>query len=306
MPGPGIHSTVYPNILTVKDFDKIYYDSYLRTRPEYTQWCNVLTGNASYFRAGQIAGFGLIPDIDEGGAITATSLKQGSEKTIKYTNVAVQIQVTKNMQEDDKSGLIAKLPEMLGKSMLYTCETKAADLLNSGFVTTVRTGIDGAALFSSHTLIDPVGSSLTYSNLGTAASLSETSLLALMDIMENMVNQNGIPAPVRPKVLIVPVALRWIAERLITSELRPGTMDNDPNVIKNHGLSFMVSHFLTSSTAYFLLPDKADHDLQFVWRRKQQTQAQDDFNTDSWMYKITARMTADFFDHLGVAGNAGA
>lgn len=303
MAGPGILSTVNPNQLTIKDFDKIYYDSYLRTPPEYTQFCNVLTGKANYYRAGQIGGFGSIPDMDEGDAIPATSFKQGSEKTIRYTNIGVQVQVTENMREDDNSGLIARIPEMLGKSMLYTCELKGADLLNSGFVTTTRAGLDSVALFSSsHVLVD---SSAGYDNLGTAGSLSETTLLELMDLMENTVQENGIPTPMIPDVLIVPVGLRWIAERLIQSELRPGSMDNDVNVIKGK-LRFMVNHFLTSTTAYFLLGKKEDHDLQFVWRRKQKTQAQDDFNTGSWMYKITARVTADFFDYRGLAANAGA
>lgn len=302
MAGPGTHSTVYPNQLTIKDFDKIYYDSYLRTSPEYTQFMNILNGNANYFRAGQIGGFGSIPDMDEGDAIAATSLKQGSEKTIKYTNIGVQAQVTENMREDDKSGLIAKIPEMLGKSMLYTCELKAADVLNAGFVTTTRVGLDALALFSSsHALVD----STTYDNLGTTGSLSETTLLELMDLMENTVNENGVPTPIVPKTLIVPVGLRWIAERLIGSELRPGTMDNDVNVIKGK-LNFLVNHYLSSTTAYFLVADKSDHDLQFVWRRKQKTAAQDDFNTGSWMYKITARLTADFFDYRGVAANSGA
>jgi phage major head subunit gpT-like protein len=306
MPGPGIISSVYPNQLTIKDFDKIYYDTYLRTPPEYTQWVNVVNGKANYFRAGQLAGFGVIPDMDEGDGVPATSLKQGNEKTIKYTNIGVQVQVTENAREDDQSGLIAKIPEMLGKSMLLTCEMKAADILNSGFVTTYRVALDTKALFSAtHTLVDPSGSSTTMSNLGTAGTLSETTLQELFDLLEKNVTENGIPAPIRPRLLVIPVDLRWIAERLLMSELRPGSMDNDINALKGK-IGFMVSHFLTSTTAFFLLADKADHDLQFVWRRKQQTKAQDDFNTGSWMYKITARVTADLFDYRGAAANAGA
>ncbi len=306
MPGPGILSTVNPNQLTIKDFDKIYYDTYLRTPPEYTQFVNIVNGKANYYRAGQLAGFGAIPDLDEGDGIPATSLKQGNEKTIKYTNIGVQVQITQNAREDDQSGLIAKVPEMLGKSMLYTCELKAADLLNSGFVTTDRVGLDSKALFSAtHTLVDPQGSSATMSNLGTAGSLSETTLLELLDLLEKNVNEVGIPCPLRPRMLIIPISLRWIAERLLLSELRPTSMDNDINVMKGK-VGFMVNHFLISDTAFFAVADKADHDLQYVWRRKQRTEARDDFNTDSWAYKITARVTADFFDHRGVVANAGA
>jgi len=303
MAAPGILSTRNPSTLTVKDFDKYYYDSYTRTPPEYTVWCSVENGTANYIRVGQIAGFGTIPDMDEGDAIQATSMAEGNEKTIRYTNIGVQVQVTQNMREDDRSGIIAKIPVLLGKSMLYTCETKAVDLLNAGFVTTTRVGLDAKALFSAtHVLVD---NATAYSNLGTAGSLSETTLLELMDMLEKNVNEKNIPCPVNPRVLVIPIALRWIAERLIQSELRPGYMDNDVNVLKGK-LAFVVNHFLTSTTAYFLLAEKGDHDLQFIWRRKQQTQAQDDFNTGSWMYKITARVTADYFDHRGVAANAGA
>jgi hypothetical protein len=304
MAGPGILSTVNPNQLTNKDFDKIYFDSYLRTPPEYTQFVNVETGKANYFRAGQMGGLGSIPDIDEGDSIPATSFKQGNEKTIRYTNIGVQVQITENAGEDDRTGYLKKIPEMLGKSMLYTVEMKAADLLNSGFVTTTRAGLDSVALFSnSHVLVD---SGAGYDNLGTAGSLSETTLIELMDLFESCVQENGIPTPIRPEVLIIPYGLRWIAERLSMSELRPDSMDNDVNVLKGK-FRFMVNHFLTSTTAYFLLGSKADHDLQFVWRRKQKTYGnQDDWNTGSQMFKITARVTADFFDYRGTAANAGA
>ena len=298
---PG--ATTNLNQLTIKDFDKIFYDNYLRPPTEYTQFLNVNTGNANYQRVGQVGGFGALVDISEGEAIPYDMIKQGNEKTIKYTNIALAAQVTENMREDDITGIIAQIPAMMAKSMLYTCELKGIDLLNSGFVTTTRAGLDTKALFSAaHTLVDSATAGV---NLTTAASLSETSLQALMDTMEGCLNEKGIPIPIQPKVLIIPVALRWVAERLLLSELRPGTTDNDVNVLKGK-LRFMVNHYLTSTTAYFLAADKSEHDLQLIFRRKLKTASQDDFNTGSWLYKVTARLTADFFDWRGCAGNAGA
>jgi hypothetical protein len=313
MAGGGIGATVNLSQLTIKDFDDIFYDTYTRPVPEYTQLFNVKTADANYWRQGQVGGFGAMQDMDEGQAIPYDVIKQGNEKTIRYQNIGLAVQITQMLREDDKSGIVAKIPMLMAKSLLYTCELKAWDVLNSGFVTTKRVGLDGKALFSTtHTLVD---SASTMSNQGTSASLSETSLLALLDLHENTVNERAIPAPNQPRVLWVPVALRWVAERLNLSENRVGTHDNDVNVLGPKGqilgpspgkLRFQVGHYLTSTTAYFTAADKEDHDLRFIWRRKLQTKAQDDFNTESWLYKITARLTADFFDHRGICGNAGA
>jgi hypothetical protein len=314
MAGGGVGATVNLSQLTIKDFDDIFYDSYTRTPPEYVDLLNVKTADANYFRQGQIGGFGAMYDMDEGDAITYDIIKQGNEKTIKYTNIALAVQITQNMREDDNTGLVARVPEMMGKSLLYTCELKAWDILNNGFVTTKRVGLDTKALFSaSHTNVD---SATTYSNLGTAASFSETVYLALCDCLENNVNERNIPCPLQPDVLWIPKDLRWVAERLQLTERKVGSMDNDVNLMGPKGgiigpggtgkFQFKVSHFLTSATAVFLAAKKEDHDLRFIWRRKLATKAQDDFNTESWLYKISARLTVDFFDHRGIAANAGA
>lgn len=313
MAGGGLIATVTANQLTIKDFDDIFYDTYLRTPPEYTLWANVKSADANYYRQGQIGGFGAMQDMDEGAPIPYDTMKQGNEKTIRYKNIGLAVQVTLNMREDDRTGIIAQIPSLMAKSMLYTEELKAADLLNAGFVTTTRVGLDSAALFSaSHVLVD---SGAGYSNLGTAGTMSETTLQQLADDLEASVNERNIPTPIQPKIVIIPKNLRWVAEKLNLSEYRVGSMDNDINTIGPKGvipgpnpgrLQFSVNHFLTSTTAYFMLGDKADHDLRFIWRRRLQSKAQDDFNTDSWLYKITARLTADFFHYRGVAGNAGA
>lgn len=314
MPGGGIGASVNLSQLTIKDFDNIFYDTYLRPDPEYTEVFNIREADANYWRQGQIGGFGALQDVDEGGLVPYDVMKQGPEKTIRYKNIALAVQITQMLREDDKSGIVAKIPELMAKSLYYTCELKAWDVFNNAFVTTNRVGLDSQALLSSaHVLVD---SASTYSNLGSpAASLAETPLLALLDMFELNVNERNIPAPIQPRMVIVPIQLRWVMERLGYSEYRVGGMDNDINVLGPKGeilgprpgkLKFMVGHYLTSTKAYFVVADQADHDLRFVWRRKLQTRAQDDFNTESWLYKVTARLTADFFDFRGVAGNQGA
>ena len=314
MGGGGVGTTVNLSQLTIKDFDDIFYDTYTRPTPEYTEFCNVKTADANYWRQGQIGGFGAMYDMDEGDIIKYDVMKQGNEKTIKYQNIGLAVQITQMMREDDRSGIIAKIPELMAKSLLYTCELKGADVLNNGFVTTKRVGLDTLALFSaSHTLVD---SASTFSNLGTAGSLSETTLLELCDDFEAFVNEKGIPTPVKPVLLVIPKELMRVADRLFLTEKKLGVNDNDVNLIGPKGqvsaaqgttkIQYIVDHYLTSTTAFFVAADKADHDLRFIWRRKMQTKAQDDFNTESWLYKITARLTADFFQSRGIAANAGA
>ena len=140
----------------------------------------------------------------------------------------------------------------LGKSAAYTLELEFWDLFNNGFVNTYNAALDTYALFyDSHTYINYPGN--TFDNNGTAGSLSETTFQAMLDYFETVKNERGIPVKAIPSLLIIPYNLRWVAERLLLSELRPGTGDNDINVFKGK-VRYMVSHYLTSSTAYFMLP----------------------------------------------------
>lgn len=291
--------------LISKDFSEVMFDAYKRTPEEYKSVFNVMTMDSAYIRKGQMVGFGAMQEIGEGQPIPYESMTQGAEKTVYPRDFALAFAVTENLWDDDQKGHIKKAFQELGKAAAYTRELIAWDVLNSALVTTKRTGIDSAALCSAHTLYGPYGG--TYTNYATSAGgLNATSLQTAYNAFENNVNDNGIPAPLRPKLVIVPPALRFEAETLLKSQYNPENANQQVNTVGNKGVEFMVCHYLTSSTAWFVVADKSDHDLQLLVRKPLALKSTDDFDTRSAKFRAVMRAEASFWDFRGVFANAGA
>jgi hypothetical protein len=302
---PSIHNTGAFSQLISRDFRKVAFDEYTRQDPEYEKWFNVSSMDGAYIREGQAAGLGAMQRVAENQPFPYDGFVQGNEKTIYPEDFALGLAISHDMYMDDQTGIMKKGASELGKSAAYTRELLAADMFNSGFVATVRAGIDGLALFhASHTLIGGG----TYGNTATGASsaLSLTSLQARMDAMELSVNEKNIPIKLQPKILLIPPQLRWIAERLTKSEFNPENANNEPNSALIRELQFSVCHFFTSTTNWFLLTAKEYHDLRFIWREKLSIQNGDDFDTGAALFKATMRAKVDFVNWRGIDGSAGA
>lgn len=282
------------------DYKKIFFDNYRRRVPEYTRVAKVQNVSQHSWKEGSAMVFGAHQQLAEGQAPDFDVIVQGPEKEVTFTQYALGFEMTRNMYRDDQTGNFKKIPAELGKSANYTLDTLFWDIFNSGFVTTARTGIDAGALFASHTQINGD----TQSNLGTAATLGETALELGLNAFEALENENGIPIEMKPNLLIIPYQLKWAAKRLLLSEFRPGSMDNDINALKDEGLQYYVCHYLTSSTAWFLL--SPDHDLRHMWRDNVEFDSGDDFRTKNAMFTSMFRCAEEFWDWRGAWGNAGA
>ena len=302
MPTSVMNTGAFSQLIS-QDFKNVFFDSYTRMESEYEKVANVSSMDGAYIREGQMAGLKALQGIGEGEPVAYDSFIQGNEKTVMPSDFALGLAVTRNMYDDDKTGYMKKGFSELGKAAAYTRELKFWDLFNAGFVTTTRVGIDGAALFASHTL----GGGGTYSNYASSASsLSMTTLQAMLDRFELMPNERGIPIRVKPRLLIVPPQLRWKAEQLVKAEFNPENANHEPNYAQITGLQFMVSHYLSSTTAWFVVGDKSDHDLRFIWRKQLALQSTDDFDTRTAKFMAVMRLQTTFFGWRGVDGNAGA
>lgn len=290
--------------LILKDFKEIFDDSYAKQAEEYTAFCNVKTMDGAYDRYGQVTGLGSLYKIAEGESVPQESFTQGNEKFIYPEDFGLALAITEDMYMDDRTGIMKKGFQELGKSAAYTKELLCWDLLNSGFVTTKRVGIDGGALFASHTL---VGGG-TYSNVaGVGSALSNTSLQAAYNVFDKMVNEKGVPTPIKPALLIVAPEKRFLAETYLKNEYDPEeTISGIINTVGNKGVEFMVSHYLTSTTAWFVLTDKANHDLNFFVRKPIALKNFDEPRKRIAVFQATMRCTADFVNWYGTYGNAGA
>ena len=188
--------------------------------------------------------------------------------------------------------------------MAYTKQVKAASPLNTGFDT--YTGGDGVTLFSaSH----PTVEGTTNGNRPSVDSdLNETSLeQAVIDIAA-FTDERGLLIAARPRKLIVPPALMFVATRLLQTELRVGTADNDINALRNNGSipeGYRVNHYLTDNDAWFLTTDVPNGMKHFV-RTAMSTSMDGDFDTGNVRYKARERYSFGVSDPLGMYGSPGA
>ena len=189
--------------------------------------------------------------------------------------------------------------------MAYTKQVKAAAVLNNGF-SAGYVGGDGVALFSS---AHPLVSGGTNSNIpSTPADLNETSLENAVIQIAAWTDERGLLIAAKPKKLVVPSALQFTATRLLETELRVATADNDINALKNNGSipeGYTINHFLTDTNAWFLTTDVPNGMKHFV-RTPLQNSMDGDFDTGNVRYKSRERYSFGWSDPLGMYGSQGA
>jgi hypothetical protein len=189
--------------------------------------------------------------------------------------------------------------------MAYTKQVRAASVLNNGFSNSYAGG-DGVALFSAD---HPLVSGGTNSNIpSTPADLNETSLEAAVIQISLWTDERSLLIAAKPKKLIVPPSLQFVATRLLETELRVGTADNDINALKNNGSipgGYSINHFLTDTNAWFLTTDVPNGMKHFI-RVPLSTGMDGDFDTGNVRYKSRERYSFGWSDPLGMYGSAGA
>jgi hypothetical protein len=212
----------------------------------------------------QMIGFGEAPTKAEGAMITYESGREGYVARYVHETVALAFSITEEAEEDGLYGSLgAKYARALARSMQHTKEIKGANVLNNA--TTTSTGGDGVSLLSaSH----PTGGGSTQSNtLATAADLSETSLETLLIQIAEAKDDREIPIALIGQKLICPPELLFVAERVLNSNLRPGTADNDINAVKALGMipgGVVVNQRLTDADQWFIGTDCPDGMKHFV------------------------------------------
>lgn len=251
-----------------------------------------------------LSGFGYAQLKTEGGPIAFDSATQGF--TTRYTHAvyALGFTITREMYEDDQYGVISKKrAQALARSIRLTKDVIAANVLNRAF-TSGYNGGDGVTLCSaSHPNV--VGG--TWSNqLSVAANLSEAALEQMnIDIMKFQ-DDRGLKIAVRPKQLIIPPDLVFEAERILKTEQRVGTANNDINALKMMGKvsKIVVNQYLTSATAYWLQTDVPDG-LKYFERRADQFDMDNQWDTENARYKATSRYSFGWTDPRGIYGTPG-
>ena len=278
---------------------------YAKYENEHAEIYETENSERSFEEEVKLSGFGAAPVKAEGAAIEYDNAQESFTARYNHETVAMGFSITEEAMEDNLyDSLSARYTKALARGMAYTKQVKAALLLNTGF-TTFQSG-DGVALFStSH----PTVSGITNSNRPSAdADLNETSLeQAVIDIAAFR-DERGLLIAARPRKLIVPPALMFVATRLLETELRVGTADNDINALKSNGSipeGYRVNHYLTDNDAWFLTTDVPNGMKHFV-RVAMQTGMDGDFDTGNVRYKARERYSFGVSDPLGIYGSSGA
>jgi phage major head subunit gpT-like protein len=209
------------------------------------------------------------------------------------------------MEDNLYDSLSSRYTKALARAMAYTKQVKAANILNQGFTGGPTYG-DGKVLFATD---HPLVSGGTNSNRPTVgADLNETSLEAAVIQIAGWTDERSLLIAAKPRKLVVPPSLQFVAERLLKTELRVGTTDNDINALKSMGSipeGFTVNHYLTDTNAWFLLTDVPNGLKHFV-RTPMQTGMDADFDTGNARYKARERYVFGVSDPLGAFGSPGA
>jgi hypothetical protein len=253
----------------------------------------------------KLSGFGAAPVKPEGSAITFDNAQESFTARYNHETVAMGFSITEEAMEDNLyDSLSARYTKALARAMAYTKQVKAASLLNAGF-TTFLSG-DGVSLLNA---AHPTVAGGTNANRPVvAADLNETSLeQAVIDIAAYK-DERGLLIAARPRKLIIPPSLMFVATRLLQTELRVGTADNDINAINTNGSipgGYGVNHYLTDNDAWFLTTDVPNGMKHFV--RIALSQSMDgDFDTGNVRYKARERYSFGVSDPLAIYGSPGA
>ena len=256
----------------------------------------------------KLSGFSAAPVKNEGTAMAYDNAQEAFTARYNHETIALGFSLTEEAIEDNLyDSLSARYTKALARAMAYTKQVKAAAVLNNGFTNSAQYyGGDGVPLFSaSHPLV----SGGTNSNIpSTPADLNETSLEAAVIQIAQWTDERGLLIAAKPKKLVVPPSLQFVATRLLETELRVGTTDNDINAIKNNGSvseGYTVNNFLTDTNAWFLTTDVPNGMKHFV-RTPLSNSMDGDFDTGNVRYKSRERYSFGWSDPLGMYGSAGA
>ena len=256
----------------------------------------------------KLSGFSAAPVKNEGSAIAYDNAQEAFTARYNHETIALGFSITEEAVEDNLyDALSGRYTKALARAMAYTKQVKAAAILNNGFTNSAQYyGGDGVPLFSTqHPLVSGGYNSNTPS---TAADLNETSLEAAVIQIAAWTDERGLLIAAMPRKLVIPPALQFVATRLLETNLRVGTNDNDINALKNNGSipeGYAINHYLTDTNGWFLTTD-VPNGMKHFERMPLANSMDGDFDTGNVRYKSRERYSFGWSDPLGMFGSPGA
>lgn len=280
---------------------------YAKYGEEHAEIYETESSDRSFEEETKLSGFSAAPVKDEGAAIEYDNAQEAWTARYTHETIAMGFSITEEAIEDNLyDSLSARYTKALARAMAYTKQVKAASVLNNAFSGSGVTYGDGKVLCATD---HPLVSGGTNSNTpAVAADLNETSLEAAVIQIAGWTDERGLLIAAMPRKLIIPSNLQFVATRLLETEGRVGTADNDINALRNNGSipeGYAVNHYLTDTDAWFLMTDVPNGLKHFV-RTPMSTSMDADFDTGNSRYKARERYSFGVSDPLGIFGSPGA
>ena len=279
---------------------------YDRYDNEHAEIYDTETSDRAFEEEVMLAGFGSAPEKAEGSAVSFDIANESFTARYTHETIALAFAITEEAIEDNLyDRLSSRYTRALARSMSNTKQVKAASVLNNAFDSGFTFG-DGKELCATD---HPTSGGGNFSNeLATSADLNETSLEQSLIDISGFIDERGLKIALMGKKLIIPVNLQFVAERLMASNLRTGTADNDINAMRNMGMlpeGYVVNHFLSDTDAFFIKTDSPNGFKHFE-RSAIATSMEGDFDTGNVRYKARERYSFGVSDPRCVFGSPGA
>jgi hypothetical protein len=283
---------------------------YKRYGEEHKELYETEKSERSFEEETKLSGFSAAPVKAEGAAMSYDNAQEAFTARYTHETIALGFSITEEAVEDNLyDSLSARYTKALARAMSYTKQVKAANVLNNGF-NGAYLGGDGVSLFGVNSSGTRVGHPLVsggvnYNSPTVGVDLNETSLENAVIQIAAWTDERGLLIAARPRKLVVPPSLQFVATRLLETSLRVGTTDNDINAIKNNGSvpeGYTVNHFLTDNNNWFLLTD-VPNGLKHFERTALSTSMDGDFDTGNVRYKARERYSFGWSDPLGIWGS---
>ena len=272
---------------------------------EHTEIFDIENSDRAFEEEVMLSGFANASVKPEGQGVNYDTAQESFTARYTHETLALAFSITEEAIEDNLyDRLASRYTKALARSMANAKQVKAANVLNNAFDSNF-TGGDGVELCSA---VHPIVAGTFKNELSTAADLNETSLeQSLIDIAA-MTDERGLKIAAKGVKMIIPSALQFTAERLMKSQGRTGTADNDINALGNMGMipqGYTINHYLTDTDAFFIKTDVPNGLKMFV-RAPIKTAMEGDFETGNVRYKARERYSFGFSDPRGIFGSPGA
>jgi len=285
---------------------------YARYGEEHKEIYETESSDRSFEEETKLAGFAAAPLKSEGAAIAYDNAQEAFTARYNHVTIALGFSLTEEAVEDNLyDSLSARYTKALARSMANTKQVRAANVLNNGFNGAFLGG-DNVSLFGTNAAgaianHPTVAGGVNQNRPAVGVDLSEAALEAAVIQIAAWTDERGLLIASKPRRLVIPPSLQFVATRLLDTQLRVGTADNDLNALRNNGAipdGYSVNHFLTDQNAFFLTTD-VPNGMKHFERTPLTTSMDGDFDTGNVRYKARERYSFGWSDPLGIWGSPG-